>query len=180
MWCYRRSPTPRSAILRRSTISVSQPLSYGTLLPYVVCVFHLQVEGIVQKLPIAALAALVSTLSISDAARAIDFAPAPAVQQQAQAPQSLQFQGQESLTAPPVTDGTQLPEGTQWRYSEFIGAVENGKVERVRFSKDGTQLQLTATDGRRATVVRGLCVVVGVCGPNHLIGQGHSLTRNTL
>jgi cell division protease FtsH len=39
------------------------------------------------------------------------------------------------------------------RYSEFISAVENGKVERVRFSKDGTQLQLTAVDGRRATVV---------------------------
>jgi cell division protease FtsH len=28
-----------------------------------------------------------------------------------------------------------------------------GKVERVRFSKDGTMLQLTAIDGRRATVV---------------------------
>jgi cell division protease FtsH len=26
-------------------------------------------------------------------------------------------------------------------------------VERVRFSKDGTQLQLTAVDGRRALVV---------------------------
>ncbi len=27
------------------------------------------------------------------------------------------------------------------------------QVERVRFSKDGSQLQLTAIDGRRATVV---------------------------
>ena len=45
-----------------------------------------------------------------------------------------------------------LPEGNQWRYSEFIGAVEGGKVERVRFSKDGSQLQLTAVDGRRAQV----------------------------
>lgn len=31
--------------------------------------------------------------------------------------------------------------------------VQAGKVERVRFSKDGTQLQLTAVDGRRALVV---------------------------
>lgn len=46
-----------------------------------------------------------------------------------------------------------LPEGNQWRYSEFINAVNSGKVERVRFSKDGTMLQLTAIDGRRATVV---------------------------
>jgi len=41
----------------------------------------------------------------------------------------------------------------QWRYSDFVNAVEDGKVERVRFSKDGSQLQLTAVDGRRATVV---------------------------
>lgn len=47
----------------------------------------------------------------------------------------------------------QLPEGNQWRYSEFINAVQAGKVERVRFSKDGSQLQLTAVDGRRALVV---------------------------
>ena len=46
-----------------------------------------------------------------------------------------------------------LPEGTQWRYSEFINAVKAGKVERVRFAKDGAQLQLTAVDGRRALVV---------------------------
>jgi cell division protease FtsH len=46
-----------------------------------------------------------------------------------------------------------LPEGSNWRYSEFINAVKAGKVERVRFAKDGSQLQLTATDGRRANVV---------------------------
>jgi cell division protease FtsH len=49
--------------------------------------------------------------------------------------------------------GYPLPEGNQWRYSEFINAVEAGKVERVRFSKDGSILQLTAVDGRRATVI---------------------------
>ena len=45
------------------------------------------------------------------------------------------------------SDSSGLPEGNQWRYSEFIEAVQRGKVERVRFAKDGTQLQLTAVDG---------------------------------
>ncbi|KAJ6731157.1 ATP-DEPENDENT ZINC METALLOPROTEASE FTSH 1 CHLOROPLASTIC-RELATED [Salix viminalis] len=59
------------------------------------------------------------------------------------------------LTAPkPQSQSTSdLPEGTQWRYSEFLNAVKKGKVERVRFSKDGSALQLTAVDGRRAAVV---------------------------
>ena len=51
-----------------------------------------------------------------------------------------------------VSDADRLPEGNQWRYSEFVSAVERGQVERVRFSKDGSQLQLTAVDGRRAAV----------------------------
>lgn len=55
--------------------------------------------------------------------------------------------------APSAQSTTDLPEGTQWRYSEFINAVKSGKIERVRFSKDGSQLQLTAVDGRRALVV---------------------------
>lgn len=58
----------------------------------------------------------------------------------------------EEAPAPKVAAASGLPEGNQWRYSDFIGAVENGKVERVRFSKDGTGLQLTAVDGRRAAV----------------------------
>ncbi|KAF2310188.1 hypothetical protein GH714_007118 [Hevea brasiliensis] len=59
------------------------------------------------------------------------------------------------LTAPkPQSQSTSdLPEGSQWRYSEFLNAVKKGKVERVRFSKDGSALQLTAVDGRRATVI---------------------------
>jgi cell division protease FtsH len=70
-------------------------------------------------------------------------------------PQQLQFQNSAPLTAPDVKTSVSsgLPEGTQWRYSEFLNSVENGKVERVRFSKDGSQLQLTAVDGRRASVV---------------------------
>jgi cell division protease FtsH len=55
--------------------------------------------------------------------------------------------------APRASDASGLPEGAQWRYSEFIGAVTSGKVERVRFAKDGSQLQLTAVDGRRALVI---------------------------
>eukprot|EP00894_Picocystis_sp_ML_P004585 jgi/Pico_ML_1/55102/g851.t1 len=51
-----------------------------------------------------------------------------------------------------MMDRAGLPEGTNWRYSEFLEAVDSGKVERVRFSKDGSQVQLTAVDGRRALV----------------------------
>lgn len=54
--------------------------------------------------------------------------------------------------APGAAGDYAYPEGNQWRYSEFVNAVQAGKVERVRFSKDGSQLQLTAADGRRAMV----------------------------
>jgi cell division protease FtsH len=64
-----------------------------------------------------------------------------------------EFGGMAAAPAVAASSRTDLPEGNQWRYSDFIGAVQNGKVERVRFSKDGSQLQLTAVDGRRALVV---------------------------
>eukprot|EP00887_Chlorella_sp_A99_P000458 scaffold17.g458.t1 len=107
------------------------------------------------------LAAIVGLLSSASPALAADFVPpsqnTAVVEQQAAAPASLQFPGASTAAAPSVsaapTDGSGLPEGTQWRYSEFINAVKAGKVERVRFSKDGSQLQLTAVDGRRALVV---------------------------
>jgi cell division protease FtsH len=58
-----------------------------------------------------------------------------------------------ALTAPAVAaKDSGLPDGAQWRYSEFLNAVKGGKVERVRFAKDGTTLQLTAVDGKRANV----------------------------
>jgi cell division protease FtsH len=108
----------------------------------------------------AALAALVAALaSPALPAAHADFAAAapPAELQQAQAAQPQQGLFGASQQAPALADGANasagLPEGTQWRYSEFIGAVESGKVERVRFSKDGSMLQLTAVDGRRAAVV---------------------------
>lgn len=63
----------------------------------------------------------------------------------------MDFQGTTvtAVTAPAVAGGAEsgLPEGNQWRYSEFVNAVQSGKVERVRFAKDGSQLQLTAVDG---------------------------------
>ena len=106
----------------------------------------------------AAFLALLAVAGAPASAFAEDFAPpvdAPtsALQQFQQKAQSA-FEG-DSLSAPsttttPPADG--LPEGNTWRYSEFINAVMKGKVERVRFAKDGSALQLTAVDGRRASV----------------------------
>lgn len=108
--------------------------------------------------PATAFASLFAALSIAAPALADDFTPPPVYQQQQQN-LNLRSQSQSgdaqltNVSAPEVRSEYQLPEGTQWRYSDFVRAVENGKVERVRFSKDGTQLQLTAVDGRRAVVV---------------------------
>lgn len=103
-----------------------------------------------QLLAAAGLAALATLSSATPPALALDFPPAP--EQQAAAPQAdaRQFA---APAAPALKDAGALPEGNQWRYSEFINAVTAGKVERVRFAKDGSQLQLTAVDGRRALVV---------------------------
>ncbi|VAI93923.1 unnamed protein product [Triticum turgidum subsp. durum] len=118
------------------------------------------------RLPVSSrpVPALLLALAASPAfpALAVD-APAP---QEAAAPQ-LQLQAEAPtpaanpfadtlLTAPKPGSATQaadIPDGGQWRYSEFLAAVKKGKVERVRFSKDGGMLQLTAVDGRRASVV---------------------------
>ncbi|CAG9461826.1 unnamed protein product [Pedinophyceae sp. YPF-701] len=105
-----------------------------------------------KKLSAGALAALVSALSTGAPAMAEDVAPPT----EAQATMPMRTESAtfgESANAPAVSTEYKLPEGNQWRYSEFIDAVQRGKVERVRFSKDGSQLQLTAVDGRRAVVV---------------------------
>jgi cell division protease FtsH len=111
----------------------------------------------VNTIPAATMASLVLALAgSSPVALAADMPPPPqffgpeAVQQQLQAKPSA-LSGA-ALTAPPVKKDSGLPEGAQWRYSEFLNAVKAGKVERVRFAKDGTTLQLTAVDGRRANV----------------------------
>jgi cell division protease FtsH len=109
-----------------------------------------------QKLPIASMAALFGGLLTANAAMAADFyQPPPANNAVVEQNQTREFPAAAVTSAPAVsaTAASDLPEGSQWRYSEFIGAVQNNKIERVRFSKDGSQLQLTAVDGRRAIVV---------------------------
>ena len=102
-----------------------------------------------QRLPAAALAGLIGFLSVSSAsvANAADYYTPPQGNAEAQAKEqtqsSVQFPG--STQSAPAVKGSsdyQLPEGNQWRYSEFINAVQSGKVERVRFSKEGGQLQV--------------------------------------
>ncbi|GMH42783.1 hypothetical protein BSKO_10702 [Bryopsis sp. KO-2023] len=103
-----------------------------------------------EKMAAASLAAAVLSGSPAIAA---DFFPPP--QNNAEVVTKQQQSGRPAtFEAPaPASENSGLPEGNQWRYSEFIGAVQSGKVERVRFSKDGSQLELTAIDGRRALVV---------------------------
>eukprot|EP00271_Cylindrocystis_brebissonii_P000001 TRINITY_DN0_c0_g1_i1.p1 TRINITY_DN0_c0_g1~~TRINITY_DN0_c0_g1_i1.p1 ORF type:complete len:746 (-),score=170.01 TRINITY_DN0_c0_g1_i1:285-2522(-) len=114
---------------------------------------------VASHLSAAAIASLLLTLS-SDNALAISEQAAlpelsgPQEQRQARLPTdfSKAFMAA-SLAAPPLEGvKSDLPEGGQWRYSEFLNAVKSGQVERVRFSKEGASLQLTATDGRRASV----------------------------
>lgn len=66
-------------------------------------------------------------------AAADDFAPPPStntavLEQQQQATRT--FVGGDAMMAAPAVAATNdgLPEGTQWRYSEFIKAVQSGKV----------------------------------------------------
>ena len=100
---------------------------------------------------LAAVAAMTNG-AFAGAARADAFDAAPTEQVQQQRGQAVSAFADASKEAPAVNaDG--LPEGNNWRYSEFIKAVMSGKVERVRFSKDGSALQLTAVNGARATVI---------------------------
>ncbi|KAJ0851877.1 putative peptidase M41, AAA+ ATPase domain, ATPase, AAA-type, core, peptidase, FtsH [Helianthus annuus] len=107
----------------------------------------------------ATLAALLfSSIATPQALADTDLPPPPQTPLQAElvkqnpSTNSSPFSQSNLLTAP-KPQSSDLPEGSQWRYSEFLNAVKKGKVERVRFSKDGGVLQLTATDGRRASVV---------------------------
>ncbi|MCL7049118.1 hypothetical protein MKW94_008027, partial [Papaver nudicaule] len=105
----------------------------------------------------AAIAAILFSISQNTpSAIAIDNNPQslspPVIQAEAIKPIS-QFSENILQTAPKVSSNTaDIPDGNQWRYSEFLNAVKKGKVERVRFSKEGDTLQLTAVDGRRAFV----------------------------
>lgn len=120
------------------------------------CGRRLSLENCLQvSVPEATFMASAAVASLLAAAPALADIPSPPPEvQQAIKPsqnQSMTFPSSEA-PAPATTSSNGLPEGNQWRYSEFISAVEKGKVERVRFSKDGSQLQLTAIDGRRAQV----------------------------
>ncbi|KAM1387784.1 hypothetical protein ACFX2I_015987 [Malus domestica] len=73
--------------------------------------------------------------------------PPPVLQAQPSKPNAASPFSQNLLLNAPKPQSqvaTDLPEGSQWRYSEFLNAVKKGKVERVRFVKDGSALQLTA------------------------------------
>lgn len=109
----------------------------------------------------AALAALLfssaspQALAVNEPVQTPTPAPAPTMTVEAQATSpNLSFGQNVLMTAPnPQAQSSDLPDGTQWRYSEFLNAVKKGKVERVKFSKDGSVLQLTAVDNRRASVI---------------------------
>ncbi|TYH71653.1 hypothetical protein ES332_D05G198900v1, partial [Gossypium tomentosum] len=78
------------------------------------------------------------------------------------------------LIAPkPQSQSSDLPEGSQWRYIEFLNAVKKGKVERVRFSKDGSVLQLSAVDGRRASNL-GDTILTSMNGVDISVSKGES------
>jgi len=126
-------PKPKPSSLRPPRLPLAKPLP-ATLLA------------------LAAAPALAADAPAPPQAPAPAPAPAPELQAEAPTPTANPF-ANSLLTAPKPSASADLPEGAQWRYSEFLSAVKRGKVERVRFSKDGGLLQLTAVDGRRATVV---------------------------
>ncbi|OIV96295.1 hypothetical protein TanjilG_09722 [Lupinus angustifolius] len=112
-------------------------------------------KQLISKTSEAALAALIfSSLTLTPQAIASDLITPPPVIE-SQQPNKLNTAtslSPFSQTAPNPQSQADIPDGTQWRYSEFLNAVKKGKVERVRFAKDGSALQLTAVDGRRASV----------------------------
>eukprot|EP00899_Mesostigma_viride_P009870 jgi/Mesvir1/18885/Mv18884-RA.1 len=112
-------------------------------------------KQLVNTLPAASLAALVVALNGGDAQAAgmMVATPMEPVENVRVMPAGPTAQLADAALAAPATVDTPLPEGTNWRYSDFLQAVQNGKVERVRFAKDGSSLQLTSSDGRRAAVI---------------------------
>ena len=112
-----------------------------------------QVKSASSRAALAALIVSSASLSVTPEALAADNLTPPPVIEAQQSQPSSPFSQNLLLTAPKPQSSSDLPEGTNWRYSDFLNAVKKGKVERVRFSKDGSALQLTAVDGRRASVI---------------------------
>ncbi|CAL0318966.1 unnamed protein product [Lupinus luteus] len=146
-----------------SKVVTSPPIpkiTKSTLLPLSLRYFNVQnkinnsSQNIISKTSEAAFAALIfSSLTLTPHAFAADLIPPPVIE--SQQPNKLNTATSSSVlsqTAPNPQSQPDIPDGTQWRYSEFLNAVKKGKVERVRFTKDGSSLQLTAVDGRRASV----------------------------
>ncbi|CAN1322821.1 ATP-dependent zinc metalloprotease FTSH, chloroplastic [Linum perenne] len=165
------NPLLSSTIFAKTHILISPPTPKTTLSP-----FHLppksracralsskQSDSDSDSFPSrATLAAALLFSSLTPQALAIDSSTPPltqpiVIEAQPTKPSSSNspFAQNLLLTAPKPQSqaASDLPEGTQWRYSEFLNAVKKGKIERVRFSKDGSTLQLTAVDGRRASVI---------------------------
>ncbi|KAH9606790.1 hypothetical protein KSS87_009810 [Heliosperma pusillum] len=105
------------------------------------------------------LTSLILSSTLANPALAIDnYTPTqpPILQQSQPTNPTTPISQTQILTAPKPgnsNSNSDLPDSSQWRYSEFLNAVKKGKIERVKFTKDGSMLQLTAVDGRRATVV---------------------------
>ncbi|KAI3938694.1 hypothetical protein MKW92_048388 [Papaver armeniacum] len=139
-------PTPK-------TTNSSFPLSFSSKRKTLTLKSILNKEPSKANLAAAGAAFIFSTvLQNGQLALAID-APPPVVQVEAAKPTSSNASLENILaTAPKPQTQSDLPEGSQWRYSEFLNAVKKGKVERVRFNKEGGFLQLTAVNGVKATV----------------------------
>ncbi|KAI3895935.1 hypothetical protein MKW98_025726 [Papaver atlanticum] len=139
-------PTPK-------TTNSSFPLSFLSKRKTLILKSILNKEPSKANLAAAGAAFIFSTvLQNGQLALAID-APPPVIQVEAAKPTASNASLENILaTAPKPQTQSDLPEGSQWRYSEFLNAVKKGKVERVRFNKEGGFLQLTVVNGVKATV----------------------------
>jgi len=106
----------------------------------------------IRRVAVGTLASIVAaggTLGPATTAQALDApAVAPVQQQQQQRPLSL-FPSQ---TAPSLTADSDLPEEKEWRYSDFVKAVEAKKVKKVEVEPSGAAMKVFTNGGREAHV----------------------------
>ncbi|KAM1969078.1 hypothetical protein COP2_016419 [Malus domestica] len=155
-------PTPKTTSKSKSSLPIPLPFFSQRKLFATKNIFNSEPDSQPFKSATsqATLAALLFSSLTPQPGLAIDNTPTPTpppvLQAQPSKPNAASPFSQNLLLNAPKPQSqvaTDLPEGSQWRYSEFLNAVKKGKVERVRFVKDGSALQLTAVDGRRASVV---------------------------
>ncbi|KAF8092775.1 hypothetical protein N665_0401s0022 [Sinapis alba] len=166
------STSLRSSLFFGSNIIISSPTPKTTKpsFPFSFRTHHITRSSLkidddkpLKSLPSRAALAAILFSSLSSSPKALALVDEPAlttqpivIEAQAVNPSLSPFNQNQVITAPnpkAQSSSSDLPDGSQWRYSEFLNAVKKGKVERVRFSKDGSVLQLTAVDNRRASVV---------------------------